>query len=312
MIWTRGAAAIAAVMLLAGCAGSDSGTDTAGASSTSTKHTTSKNSSSSKGDAPPAVDCDDPDLSQAEWVDNCGPDATGGGNAPTTSPSYDHPADMMDKATAKLPYLTCEEDVPQRDIYGALGLSCTGRNGEAVSFDIYKTNGELISALESKSEINPSSTYYAGENWTTSAEDDRTLADLQRVLDPKNAPKVVALTKSEAKREYQRMVEPLNDSLGELEFVDEESNVSEFQSACTTIEDAHITFIDELEFAGWPTDVKATIPALVKNLKADLPHWKTCKEAATSTEANAALDQLSGDRAPANTVRSALGLEVAK
>lgn len=285
--------AAAAVMLLAGCAGSDSGNDAASSSSKTS-----------------AVDCKDPGLSQAEWTANCGPDSTGG-DAPAKSPTYEHPADMMDKAVAKLPYLVCDDPTPVRDMLGALGIACTGRNGESVTFDIYKTKGELISGTESSEEINPGSQYYAGETWTVSAEEDRTLADLQRVLDPKNAPKVAPLTKSQAKREYQRMVKPFNDALGELEYIGEYSEVDEYQSACTTIEDAQDTFIDELTFAAWPSAVKSKTTALVTDLKADQRQWQACADASTVESANTALDGLSSDRSSANAVRTALGLDAA-
>lgn len=300
-----GVTAVAAVVLLAGCASSDSGSDAATGSSSSTSSTSSTASSPTTAN----VDCSDPDLSQAEWTANCGPDATGGGAAPATSPTYDHPADMMDKATAKLPYLVCEDEVPQRDILGALGLSCTGRNGESVTFDVYKTNADLLSGTETSESINTGSMYYAGETWTFSAEEDRTLEDLQRVLDPKNAPDVTPLTTSQAKREYQRMVKPLNDSLGELDYIGEYAEVDEYQAACTTIDDAHDTFAAELEFAAWPEAVAGKIPALVTDVKSDREHWKDCSEATSVDDANTALDSLSTDQGPANAVRSALGLE---
>lgn len=315
MTKTRGVTAIAAVMLLAGCASSDSGTEGAGASSSRSsssataepdKKTTSKTSSAS-----PTVDCADPDLSQAEWVDNCGPNAPGGGDAPAVSPSYDDPADMMDKATAKLPYLACDDETSDYDIYGGLGITCTGRQSEGVSFDVYKTNGELISALESLSEMNPNSEYYAGENWAVGATNERTLADLQRVLDPKNAPQVEPLTKSEAKAEYRRIVEPVNNTVSDVEWLADSTDLSEYQSACADSEAAMGTFADELEFAAWPADVKTEISALVDDVESDKANWKECADATSVADANAAMDKLNQDQTAANNVRTALGLDAA-
>lgn len=289
---------VAAVMLLAGCTSSDSGNDAA--------DTPSKTSAAAS-----AVDCTDPDLSQAQWIDNCRPDATGGDDAPATSPSYDHPADLMDKVSVKVPYLVCDEDVPQRDFYGALGLSCTGRNGETVTFDIYKTNAELIDGTDAKAEINTGSQYYAGENWTISAEEDRTLADLQRVLDPKNAPKVAPLTTSQAKREYQRMVKPVNEDIQEIGWLDEYSELSEYQSTCRTVKSATETFVAELNFAAWPDDVATEAKALAKDTKKSVQHYETCASATSEDSAVTALNSVSSDRAAANNLRSALGLDAA-
>ena len=73
-----GVTVAAAVMLLAGCAGSDSGKEVADSSGSSTVSGASTSSSSDDA-ATSKVDCADPGLSQAEWSQHCGPDATGGG-----------------------------------------------------------------------------------------------------------------------------------------------------------------------------------------------------------------------------------------
>lgn len=302
--------AAATVMLLAGCAGSDSGNDAAAGSSSTPAPTSSSGDTSA---TTSSVDCSDPDLSQAEWTQNCGPDASPGAGdaAPATSPSYDDPADMMDKAAAKLPYLACDDETSDYDIYGGLGITCTGRQSEGVTFDVYKTNGELLSALESLSEANPGTEYYAGENWAVGATNKRTLADLQRVLDPKNAPKVETLTKSEAKAEYRRMVEPVNETVTDVDWLSDSSDLSDYTSACSDSESVMGVLADELEFAAWPSDIDTEIAALVKDVKSDEAIWKECADATSVADANAAMDKLNQDQTAANDVRSALGLDAA-
>lgn len=233
---------------------------------------------------------------------------------PTPGVMFDDPAVMKDEALGVLPYLECQPDADtaEYDIHGGLGVSCIGRQGETVSFDTFKDNATLIEALTAYEEINPSSTYFAGENWAIGAQNPRTLEDLQRVLDPANAPKVKPMTKGEAAAEYRRMVEPFNESLGDFEFIDPEySDVSEYQQACMNSQLALQQFKAELDFAAWPANAKAPAKKLSESLDGDITAYGNCIDATTNQAAEEALN-FDGDQAPANALRSVLGLKNAQ
>lgn len=89
---TRAAAVITAGLLLAGCGVSGDGGDatSTGAGTTSATSSGTATSTSTSQASPPSVDCSDPELSQAEWIDNCSDDATpppeGEGDAESIAP----------------------------------------------------------------------------------------------------------------------------------------------------------------------------------------------------------------------------------
>lgn len=273
------AGALAAIALLAGCGGEDSAGG-AGSTEARSEAATSTSSWTSEEDVPEI-------------------------------PTYADPVDMKEAAEEALPYLRCESDADtaEYDIHGGLGVTCLGRQDETISFDVFKSNDEMRGAMQAYTEINPSSVYHAGDTWLVGAKNERTLADLQRVLDPGNAPEVGPLNESEARSEYRRMVEPYNTVTEDYDYLNEYSEVGEYNELCTTLESAMTTFIDELEFAAWPDGADAKADKLATSAKSDLEHLQTCSEASTVDEANAALDQMSTDQTAANDFRSAIGLD---
>lgn len=296
---TTGLALLAAgMMAVAGCGGGGGST----ADATSSESATSSDGTST-------------DSSSTSSATSSGEEATpAASEEPAIGPDYEDPVDMKDLAEEALPYLRCDSDADtgEYDIYGGLGVSCTGRQGESVSFDVYPDSGTMLEALPTLEELNAATTYYAGKRWAFGAQNPRTVGDLKRVLDPENAPEVEPLTKAEAKREYRRIVEPYNEALGSFEYLDTEySDVSEWQTACQDTLDEYEIMAAEFEFAPWPASVQDEMDTLIAQKEGDEAAYQACIDASTPAAADEATRPLGApDRVAAIAdVREALGLE---
>lgn len=290
--WRASLACVAAVAITAGCS---SNSDTA---STDTSSPAATSSSSPSGDAQTAAD------------GAAAPDPADGGE----QVDYDDPVAMKTKAEDALPYIVCDEDadVPEYDAYGALGVLCSGRNGEAVSFDVVDDDTALLDAVIAYEELNPGMTYAVGPSWIVGAENERTYAELLQVLDPDNAPEVPPLTDDEAAREYARMAENVNGSTEAFEWTDPTSSTLEdYQTACSDAAAGQSTFIAELERTDWPDEVSGAVDDLVTAVESDQDAYQACEDAGSVDEAAAALEPVYADATEAAAVREALGLDPA-
>lgn len=309
IITSTGLAVIAAFALTA-CGGSGDADPTSAGGSTSSGQNSASSETSSSAVHSPSVDCNDMSLSQADWM-AAGCDKVEKAPAPT----YTDPVDMKEKAEEALPYLVCQDDsdAADYDITGALTVGCSGRSEEYVGFYVFETPEIEAEAIDHYKSVNDGIRMIApGAGWAASSRNLRTLDDLQRVLDPENAPEIKPLTKQEAASEYRRMVAPSNEAKTEFDYIDEYSEVDEYQSACITNEDAMSTFADELEFAAWPSNAKDLADTLAKEARNDVQAFQKCVDSSSVDAANAALGELTQSRDTANAFRSALGLKAAE
>lgn len=302
----------AGALLLAGCGGEGGPSATVTVTEGTAGAGGSESSSSTPSGTSSSVDCSaTSDLSQSEWIDNCAKGSEVDGT-PAPQPEYSDPVEMKDKVLRAVPYMRCESDADtaEYDMNGTLATGCTGRNGESITFRSFKTEDDLLENLEYYSDINSGSEFYTGAAWAVSAENPRTLEEISNALDPENAAMPGPLTKQEAKREYQRMVEPFNSAAEDGQYVDPEySDISEYTDYCSTLVDESDALAAELEYAAWPAGVSATVKPLIADVKKDRKTFKACADATTTEAAQGALDGLGGDRTNAAAVRKALGLK---